>query len=164
MLPSAFFYFVSFNTIQNISEDGITTYINLDFPTYVKNEYIKDINQLVEDFNKGVESGGFEISETGDTTRFISHSKQMTTVWGYQGTRNTLKWETDAQIGITDNYYASTNGPGNGLFCFCKVRYYGDKSEVTWETLEGRRYYLKKLIDKIIATARLTDYEIVKEK
>ena len=88
----------------------------------------------------------------------------MATIWGMQGTRQTVKWESKGQIGITDNYYVATNYPGNGLVCYCKVRYYGDKSEISWEKLEGRRYYLKKLVDKLISAARIYDYEIVKEK
>ena len=31
VMPTAFFYTLSFNEIQNISEDGITTYISLGF-------------------------------------------------------------------------------------------------------------------------------------
>ena len=43
-----------------------------------------------------------------------------------------------------------------------KVRYYGNKSEVDFEKLEGRRYYLKPLIEKIVSTAKINDLEILK--
>lgn len=35
---------------------------------------------------------------------------------------------------------------------FLKVRYSGDKDDVAFEQLEGRRYYLKRLINKTIST------------
>jgi hypothetical protein len=38
-----------------------------------------------------------------------------------------------------------------------KVRTYGDKDKTTFEELEGRRYYLKQLIEKVISTAMVYD-------
>lgn len=54
------------------------------------------------------------------------------------------------------------NNVGNGVEFFVKVRYHGDKDEVTFEQLEGRRYYLKGLIEKIIANAKVYDIKLLK--
>ena len=120
VMPSAFFYSIAFNEIQNISEDGVTTYINLGFPAYVKTNYIEEFDKFYEDLKKNVEAGSVDVNENGDTTRYISATKQMATVWGYQGNRNTLYWESENQICITDNYYVRTS-PGICLFCFCNL-------------------------------------------
>ena len=55
------------------------------------------------------------------------------------------------------------NNVGNGIEVRVKVRYYGNKKELTFEQLEGRKYYLKGLIEKIIATARLQDVVLIKK-
>jgi len=46
-------------------------------------------------------------------------------------------------------FIGGSNGVNHSVF----VRYYGDKDEVTFEQIEGRKYYLKRLIEKIISTA-----------
>ena len=43
---------------------------------------------------------------------------------------------------------------GNGIFYSMDVKTYGDKDEVTFEQLEGRRYYLKTFTQKMAASRK----------
>tara|TARA_B100000989_G_scaffold148432_1_gene110625 strand:+ start:963 stop:1352 length:390 start_codon:yes stop_codon:yes gene_type:complete len=82
------------------------------------------------------------------------HKKEVVKrlVYGKKGFRYTLIWEDDYEICITDNYEAFNNG----VTFFVKVSYKADKSsDLTFEDLEGRRFYLSKFIDKTIATRRI---------
>ena len=57
---------------------------------------------------------------------------------------------------------AQNSNLGYGVEILVKVRYHGDKDDVTFEQLEGRRYYLKELIEKIISTAKVNDIVLLK--
>ena len=84
------------------------------------------------------------------------HKKKLVkrTVYGQIGYRGTLIWENDLEIGITDNYIAFNNN----VEYYVKVRYKADKeSDVSFQDLEGRRYYLSKYIDKHVATKKLSN-------
>lgn len=70
-------------------------------------------------------------------------------VYGIDGFKQTVVFEDNYELTIKDNYYASING----IIFQAGVRYKGEKGEVTFEQLEGRRFYLKKLCDQIIATS-----------
>ena len=71
------------------------------------------------------------------------------TVYGYKGYRATWIYETEFEYVIKDNYYSDNEG----LFFRGGVRYTVEKSRGTFEDLEGRRYYLRRLAEEIIATA-----------
>jgi len=91
-------------------------------------------------------------SSDGDSA--YCHKKEVVKrlVYGKKGFRYTLIWEDDYEICITDNYEALYNG----VRFFVKVRYKADKSsDLTFEDLEGRRFYLSKFVDKTIATRRI---------
>ena len=62
-------------------------------------------------------------------------------------------YENDYDIVIKDNYYAILP---NGVYIQAGVRYSGDKDEVDFEMLEGRREYFKRLTRQMIATARIS--------
>ena len=67
-------------------------------------------------------------------------------------------WEDDYQYTITENYEAFwKNSNGVWFRAFAKVRYYGDKDDITFEDLEGRRHYLHQVIEKVISSARNFD-------
>jgi len=75
-------------------------------------------------------------------------------VYGHTGFRSSLIWEDDYEICITDNYFSEAQG----VRYFVKVRYKADKSsDLTFEDLEGRRFYLSKFLDKTIASRRISD-------
>lgn len=98
-----------------------------------------------------------ELNEGADGDIFV-HKKDVNraTVYGHKGFVGTLIWEDDYQYTITDNY-SSIFMKENGIFFFVKVRTYGDKDEISFENLEGRRHYLKRLIQKIISTATVSN-------
>ena len=87
----------------------------------------------------------------GDGDSLYCHKKEAVKriVYGHQGFRYSVIWEDDYEICITDNYESSYKGKT----FFVKVRYKADKGAgITFEDLEGRRFYLSKFIDKTIAT------------
>tara|TARA_B110001452_G_scaffold15729_1_gene12795 strand:- start:43 stop:1224 length:1182 start_codon:yes stop_codon:yes gene_type:complete len=86
------------------------------------------------------------------------HKKEVVKrlVYGKSGFRSTIIWEDNFEICITDNYISHYN---NVEYSF-KVRYKADKeSNLSFQDLEGRRFYLSKLIDKHIAS-RLINQEV----
>lgn len=148
--------------LQNISSEGIKTEIYIYPPFYNKNKNIIDIEK---DFEKS--EVGKEIEQPDDENKIrkvMFHKKELNraTVYGIKGYRSTYVWEDKYEDGITDNYMYYSENLGNGFQVFIKVRYYGNKSEIDFEKLEGRRYYLKPLIEKIVSTAKISDLEIYK--
>ena len=145
-------------TYRNESEDNIITTISLFVPLYVNR--IPD-SKISSNWKKAYAEGAEEsakfknlkvgqLNGSGDNEMFV-HKKDVnkTIVWGHPGFKGTLIWEDSYEYCITDNYYATING-----FVFsAKVRVKGDKDEVDFEMLEGRRYYLLKFIDKTISSA-----------
>ena len=54
---------------------------------------------------------------------------------------------------IVDSYY-TLNGD---IYSMAKVTFKGDKDEITFEELEGRRFYFKKLIRLTLGSAQYID-------
>ena len=95
-------------------------------------------------------------SLNGVSDSAFCHKKELVkrTVYGKIGYRSTLIWEDDLEICITDNYVAFNNN----VEYYVKVRYKADKeSDVSFQDLEGRRYYLSKFIDKHAASRKLSN-------
>ena len=91
-----------------------------------------------------------EKSEECQFTHKIDINKAK--VWGNEGFSWTWYYEDDYEYVIKENFvYISSKG----VEFKAGVRYRGDKDEVTFEMVEGRRSYLRKLCKQIIATARL---------
>jgi len=146
---------------QNISDNYITTEIELGPPYRVsgmkdknsreqlKNTY-DGIFESVEEYAKYPK---FVIGEYTDLIEAFIHSKDInkTKIFGLSGFKGTVIYEDDYEIVIKDNYVAQVNG----VIYYAGVRYKGDKDEVTFEELEGRRYYFRKLVDKIISTQNI---------
>ena len=142
---------------QNISDNFITTEIELEVPIRIsgikdknEREKLKNIYKSVEDYAKFPE---YVIGEYNDLIKSFIHSKDInkTKIFGFSGFKGTLIYENDYEIVIKDNYVAKVND----VIFSAGVRYKGDKDEVTFEELEGRRYYFRKLVDKIISTQRI---------
>jgi hypothetical protein len=83
------------------------------------------------------------------------HKKEIkkAKIYGLEGFILSIIYENDYEVVIKDNYYVILP---NGIFASCGVRYRGDKEKVDFEKLEGRRNYLKRLADQIIATANFS--------
>ena len=75
-------------------------------------------------------------------------------VFGQEGFLYTWIYENDYEIVIKDNYYALTS---SGFFLNAGVRYRGNKNDVDFTQLEGRRHYMKRLCNQTIATALIKD-------
>jgi hypothetical protein len=121
------------------------------------NGKVKTPSLNVEDASKMHDMIVGELNDNSDKGEIFVHKKDVNraTVYGVKGFSGTLIWEDEYQYTITDNYM-SLELKDNGIIYFVKVRYYGDKDEVTFEQLEGRKYYLKRLIEKVISTAVVT--------
>lgn len=80
------------------------------------------------------------------------HKKELkkASIFGIDGYKSTLIYENDYENIIDDTYIAVFNG----IIYWASVMYKGDKEEVSFEDLEGRRFYLKKLCEQTIATAK----------
>ncbi len=168
MFPTYFFNQLHWTNWQNVSKDGVITEIFLSLPIYNKENLKFDFE---DNFEKDtIYVAGKELNivdEMGKPKKAFCHKNELNlaTVFSAKGYRTTKAWEDKFENGITDNYsvfYNNTAVVGNGVSISVKVRYHGDKDEVTFEQLEGRRYYLKELIEKVISTARIDDIKLMK--
>jgi hypothetical protein len=162
VVPTALFTLLNAFQMQNVTSDGVTTDVFIYLPIYNKEKKNIDIEKEFEDIIIGKE---FEQpDEQNKLRKIIFHKKELnrTTVYGAKGYRETFAWEDKFENGLTDNYRFEAENLGNGYQVIIKVRYYGNKSETDFEKLEGRRYYLKPLIEKIVSTAKISDLKIMK--
>ncbi len=140
--------------LENVSPEGIVTEISFGPPNYnIKNEVI-DLEKRwsLDSLEIGKE---YEMLEGNLKRLYFLHKKDFnrSTVFGVKGFKSTLIWEDKYEYGITDNYFSFNDTKGNGYTNLVKVRFYADKDNITFEQLEGRRYYFARLIEKIISTA-----------
>lgn len=152
---------IAINHIQNISKDGITTDIYIFPPNYNKDNSIYDIEK---DLNKVIIGEELEELVDNNIEKSFYHKKDLNraTVFGNKGYKASYIWEDKFENHITENYSYFDKSIGNGVTYLVKVRFNGDKDEVDFEKLEGRRFYLKLLIEKIISTAKITEIEILR--
>ena len=154
---------------RNESEDGVVTELEVYAPIYKfgatsflkkpkkeRKEFYKSMQPYIGKTEKYVKARFKNLivgekSEGGEFTHKIDINRAK--VWGNEGFSWSWFYEDDYEYVIKDNFkYISPEGVEFGA----GVRYRGDKDEVTFEMLEGRRSYLKKLCNQIIATSRLT--------
>ena len=90
----------------------------------------------------------------GINNAFI-HKKDLNraTVFGEPGFVGTVIFEDDYERVIMDFYWYKDGD----FISYNKATFKGDKDEVTFEDLEGRRYYFNKLIQRTIASVRYKD-------
>lgn len=142
---------------ENVSIDGITTEITINGPQHEKDNLEYDIEKAgkMEEIKEGAINENMGLN--GESIYIHKKDLDRATVFGIQGYKSSLIWEDEYQYTITDNYVSLDKNEGYGVIYAIKVRTYGDKDEVTFEQLEGRRYYLKRLIEKVISTAVVVD-------
>lgn len=150
---------------RNESEDGVITEIEFNLISYVQGLELKDTT--AQNFRKLI------LAYNGDTEKYIkdilaespagkvdsvsgiyTHKTDINKakVIGENGFMQTYIYEDGYEYVIKDNFYLLTE---NGWFVRFGVRYKGDKDDVTFEMLEGRRYYFKRLVNQMFATATI---------
>ena len=145
---------------QNISANYITTEIELSGAIRIGTLKDKNMKMVIQRNYEGIFKNleefaklpmytvgeVFELDKRGD----YIHKKEInkTKLYGINGFKSTLVYENDYEIVIKDTYYTTRDG----IIYTAGVRYKGDKDEITFEELEGRRYYFRRLADKIIST------------
>lgn len=143
---SSLFTQIGGNSYQNVSGDGVITEI-LFYGTNLE----KDISY--DDLEKSYDYliVGEERKLEGNSKYFV-HMKDINraTVCRYPGFRFTFATEDNYEITLDDSYKSII---GSNLVVHITVRFYGDKDKITFEQLEGRKYYFRNLIQKLIATA-----------
>lgn len=170
VFPAHFFTGLSMLKWQNVSSNGVITEISFNLPIYNKNKIEVDYEATFEKDTLVIVVGKecSAIDNFGKPKKIFYHKKELNlaTVFNAPGHKSTYIWEDKYENGITDGYVVYFNNPSfarNGIIAGVTVRYIGDKDDVSFEQLEGRRYYLKGLIDKIVSTARIQDLEFFKE-
>lgn len=140
---------------ENVSSDGITTEIIVYLPLYnEKNvELYKEKLSSNDSVKVGVLNKG--MGPNGESFFVLKKDLNRATVFGFRGFKSTVIYDDNFQYLIADSYFSLDESKGSGIRFDVKVRTFGDKDEVTFEQLEGRRYYLKRLIEKIISTAMI---------
>ncbi|MDC0008196.1 hypothetical protein OAE12_00640 [bacterium] len=152
------FIFTNNGRWQNVSSENVTAEVIFNGPIYNEenDQKWKEIekNALANYVKEREINEG--LSPTGESVFVHKKDLNRATIFGLKGFVSTVIWEDDYQYTITDNYSCYDQSVGNGFINTVKVRYYGDKDEITFEQLEGRKYYLKRLIEKIISSGVIT--------
>lgn len=147
---------------QNISDNYVTTEIELRGAFRIGTLKDKNVKMILQRNYEGILKNLEEfaklpmhtVGEISDGTGYI-HKKEIkkTKLYGINGFKSTLVYENDYEIVIKDTYLTTRDG----IIYTAGVRYKGDKDEITFEELEGRRYYFRRLADKIISTQIISD-------
>jgi hypothetical protein len=139
---------------ENVSNNGVTTEFTIFLPEHTNQT--SDIEKLMQ--NDSIKVG--KLNFNGKDSVFV-YKKEVNraTVSGSQGYSNTIVWEDKYQFYITNNYSSIDI---NGIVYKVRIKCFGDKDDITFEQLEGRRYYLKPLMEKIISTALISDFRFSK--
>lgn len=148
----------------NESEDGVVTEIEIGGGYKLDGLDEKEpwVRELKSKFKNGAEEAAKNKNYTegvsvifSDGSEGFCHKKNVNraTVFGIRGFKGTSIFEDKYEYLIEDNYVAMQNG----IIFYAKVKFHGDKDEINFEDLEGRRYYFKLLINNMISTAALRD-------
>ena len=119
-----------------------------DHPLYETAIFIG--NNGIQVYSQCTKTGLIPVGELGNPDELFIHKCDISrcTVYGQQGFLQTTIYEDAYGKYIRDTYMALDN---QGVLYEVWVFYNAEKS-VTFEALEGRRYYLKRLVDQTIAT------------
>jgi len=155
---------------RNTSEDGIIVELELGNISFLfgrkevwgmskaeRNSYYNDWKPYLGNTEKMIKDQlkDLKVGELTDDGKYFTHKTDINKakVYGRDGFVSTGVYEDDYEYVIKDNFSLILD---NGFVVQAGVRYRGDKDEITFELLEGRRAYLKRLCNHIIATASLT--------
>ncbi len=148
---------------QNVSSDGVITDITFNTPTFYKDKI---------DGTKFEKSWSYEFYDIGKEHEVVGrnneklmlflHKKELkrADVFGSQGLKSTLFTEDKFEYEIRDFYISLNNSFENAFENKVIVSFRGDKEEVDFEKLEGRRFYFRNLLQKLIATGFIDNIKI----
>ena len=146
---------------ENTSDDGIKTQIIISVPFSIK-KGTENINEFSEDIEEMYEYKYFNVGELNDLNSNGKSEEMLhkidlkrANIGGVDGFRGTLIWEDKYEKCITDSYASNVIIKGKKYRFFTKVRFKGDVDEVSFEQLEGRRYYFRPLINKMLSTIKV---------
>jgi len=143
---------------ENISSEGIKTQLTIDV--------VQSLEKLEE--NESAWNDDIDLEEYLQyenwiigldlATGIFCHKKEIKRkkvgpISGYCGT---LVYEDKYEKIILDEYFSIGEFKGKKYRYFTKVKFIGDKTELSFEQIEGRRYYLRNCIEKIISTLNMT--------
>lgn len=123
-----------------------------EFPEWNPVE-VTSARELTDYMNEEYKVGALKRIE-GEQCFIHKNDLSRATVYGYNGYLSTIAYESDFEMVIMDNYTAFNNG----IVYYCVVQYKVDKAVGDFEDLEGRRHYLKRLGEQIVATAQFNYY------
>lgn len=136
----------------NISDDNITTELQITAPVYLaKTDEINKIwGGITVDTEKFIKNLNGEVGSYNEEDKYFLHKADINraNVNGQKGYVKTTAREDDYELKITDLFLAENDG----IMYYAYVTYTGDKDEITFEDLEGRRYYFDKLIKLLVST------------
>lgn len=81
-------------------------------------------------------------------------SETLSNVFGHSGFKVTVIYENEYEKVVRDTFLAAKNG----VLYQVNVITRGDSETVSFEQLEGRRYYLQKFINKMASTAAISNW------
>ena len=149
---------------QNISENFIETILTINNPASIHTIYDADDRKKMSSYHNKplIDSLGLEgyakrpnlkVGEYNNEAEMFLHKKNISraTVYGRKGFKTTLIVEDDYEYIIQDIYNALNY---DGAILTAKVEYKSNKNDANFEEIEGRRYYMRRLVEKIIATAQ----------
>lgn len=154
------FQIVGWHEYENLSENNIRTNISLYPPINLNTKYKEFEKELLNEFGGALKDlerfsklPSFIVG-IKDKSSFV-HSKDINRakLFLLDGYKTTLALEDDYEIMLNDRYF----GARDGIIYYAVVKYSADKDESNFEELEGRRYYFRKLVDKIISTTNVYD-------
>ena len=158
---NSLFQIVGWHEYENLSENNIRTNINLYPPINLNSKYkefkkeslLKQFGGALKDLERFSKLPDYIVGIKNES-RFV-HSKDINRarLFTLDGYKSTLALEDDYEIMLNDFYF----GEHDGIIYYAEVIYSADKDESNFEELEGRRYYFRKLIDKIISTTYVYD-------
>jgi len=150
----------------NVSSNNITTQLFISIPTCPKSMKRVDIKRYFKLPSKDVKTILSDVKQYANMSHLIEnkysedleafiHRKYVssTKIYGKEGFRYTVVFETESEITIKDSYLAVNIQGKNKVVYYATVTYTGPKDELTFEDLEGRRYYLQPACEKFIALA-----------
>ena len=150
---SSLFTQIGGNSYQNVSGDGVITEILFYGTNLEKDISYENLEKSYDYLIVGEER------KLEDNSKYFVHMKDINraTVCRFPGFRFSSATEDNYEITLSDIYKSII---GSNLVVHITVSFYGDKDKVTFEQLEGRRYYFRNLIQKIVATGYVDKIKI----